>query len=529
MSDVKQARPGRLLFLSAVFVLATGAIALVAVPNEYLAPRRAGGVAGVGGVEQPPDAPPPTVSATGTAVYGAPTVAAPLAMGSLDMLPVASMIVDVHQPAELWRIARDNAWLQDILKKPLGRGFLGTWAGFLGTRGEDIRAEFEGLVIEHLAEQVLDEPFRAVWFSSGRRTTGKPAIILEDPSDGAERAFNLLHAVASRGTYTAERCYDGEPPEEGDYDRPLKLEGITIKRWLLADHAVYASFKEDRLVIGRRPTVVLQGMCADLPATPTERTNAVEISFVSDTLGRGANLMTKVLGVTATPRLAFAIEDGNLVPRGIQADVVEAGHLVTGKLSKAMLRAIPEVAPVVLTVQLALPKELDKDSMRTYFAGEKTDNATRQIAVVWYPSGESDGVMDIALLWSQDKDADFVDEMFGGNMMAGYGCKVMVRCTNESVCEDIQRACTGKDPSVLQSSPAVKAGWQAESSVALGIHVGRTLSSVTVDAYTDEQGEGKKGMPPEMQEVKTQLEALPFFGLSGKVQGKALVPGGFRS
>ena len=105
-------------------------------------------------------------------------------------------------------------------------------------------------------------------------------------------------------------------------------------------------------------------------------------------------------------------------------------------------------------------------------------------------------------LWSNDKDDEFVDEMFGGNLMAGHGCKVMVRCTTESVCEDIRRACTGKDPSILQSAPAVKAGWQAESSLALGIHLGRTLSSVTVDAFRDEHGTGKKeGMPPEMQEA----------------------------
>jgi hypothetical protein len=522
----KSSRPGRRLLGPAILLLLLAAVAALTVTKLFLAPHEP---AIESTDSKQPKAAPPTVSATGTTIYGAPAVAAPVDIGTLDNLPLASVIVSINEPARVWRLARDNAWFQDVLDKPLGRGFLGTWAGFLSTRGDQIQAEFKGMVIEHLAERVLAEPFRAVWFSAGGRTTGKPAIILEEPSNSVRGAFALLDKVATRGTFTAAQCYNGEPPEDREVERSLELEEITIKRWLLADHAVYAALQDDRMVIGRRATLVLQGMCADLPQTEPMKGSAFEVGFISDALGRGANLMTHLLGVDEAPRIAFGIRDGNLVPLGIQADVVAAGHLETGKLNPALLRAIPEEAPVVFTMQLALPRELHREALRGFFAGAKSETTTRQIAVIWYPSGESDGVMDIALLWSNRGDGDFVDEMFGGDLIAGGGCAIMVRCTSDEICASIQRTCAGKDPSVLQAAPAVKDGWQGETSIALGIQVGRALSDITVDAYLEEHGSNDKRLPPEIQEVKRQLRALPFFAVSGKVQGQALVPGGFRS
>jgi hypothetical protein len=275
--------------------------------------------------------------------------------------------------------------------------------------------------------------------------------------------------------------------------------------------------------------VVLQGMCADLPQTEPMDGSALQVGFVSDALGRGAHLMAHLLGVDAAPRIGFGVRDGHLVPLGIQADVVNPGHLETGKLSPELLRAIPEEAPVVFAMQLALPRELHREALRGHFAGADLETVARQIAVVWYPSGEKDGVMDMALLWSNSSDGDFVDEMFGGDLIAGGGCAVMVRCTSDEICADIQRTCAGKEPSVLQAAPAIQGGWRGETSIALGIHVGRALSDITIDAYLEEHGSKDERLPPEIREVKRQLRSLPFFGLSGKVQGQALVPGGFRS
>jgi len=73
----------------------------------------------------------------------------------------------------------------------------------------------------------------------------------------------------------------------------------------------------------------------------------------------------------------------------------------------------------------------------------------------------------------------------------------------------------------------VVAGWQGASSVVLGLNLGKLVTNLTRDAWDKENGSST--MPPEMQEATRQLEALPFFGLSGAVQGDKLVPGGFRS
>ena len=57
-----------------------------------------------------------------------------------------------------------NTWLKEQLKKPLGQGFAGGWAAFFGSTGEDLEASFKGAVFDVVAGQLLDSPFRALWF-----------------------------------------------------------------------------------------------------------------------------------------------------------------------------------------------------------------------------------------------------------------------------------------------------------------------------------------------------------------------------
>jgi hypothetical protein len=470
----------------------------------------------------------PVASGDGTQVFGVPEQAGPVALEVPNIPPAPAIRVVVHDAALLKTTVQQNPWLKQVLTQPLGRGFVGSWAGFLGTRGEDMSADFKGTVVDLLLEKVLAQPFEVVWFA-GRREAGVPAVIIQEPNGAAKGAFEALDAMASRGTFTLERCIERGAVSDETRKHVRDLTEVTVKRWLLADHAVYAALGDDRLVVGRKPSVVQQGMCAVLEKPAPQPGVAVEVGFESDTLGREAQVFLASLGLDGT-RLLFGAENNTLVPRGIAAKIASPGRLATGKLGGDFLRTIPEEAPVVLALQVALPKSLDAAALAAFFKGESQGpTATRQVALVWYPGGTNQSKPDIAVLWSEKADKAALSEIFASDLQVADKpiCNNLVLAATSEIREKLELSCNGKLPSLNHGAGNVVAGWQGNTSVVLGLNLGKLLVNLTRDAWDQENG--KTPLPSEMQEATRQLEALPFFGLSGAVQGAALLPGGFRS
>ncbi len=509
MTDTQQPQPRRKPFVPIII----GVVALAAI-GIYLAKRKPSAPAGDS---------PAAVSADGTAIYGMPDAASPVALQALAEPPAPSVVLEVYEPAAVRRALVDNAWLKSVLTEPLGRGFVGSWGAFFGTRGEDVEADFKGLVFDFMADTMLSAPFRVVWFA-GPEVTGTPAVVLPNPGGAARGAFKALDAVAGRGTFTLESCVNEEHAGKAGV-RPLT--GVTIRRWLLADHAIYAALVDERLVLGRRPLAVQQGACAVLPEQKVQKGVAFEVAVHGDVLGRDTHVMTMLLGLD-TPRLAFGIDHGQIVPRGISADVVAPGRLSKGKLSDDLLRLIPEEAPVVAALHVNLPKELAQESLTAHFQGKSGAGATREVAIIWYPRGTKSAAPQVALVWSQESDRKPLGEIFSGlKLVEKPICKHVALVSSDEMQSYLQRACNGKMPSLLHGPAPVVAGLRQDMSVGLGIHVGRALSRLMMESFTEE-GEVKSA-PPEIQEARRQLEALPFVGLRGVVDGKRLVPGGFRS
>ncbi len=475
------------------------------------------------------DAGEPIASSSGTSVYGAPAVSDPVVMQALRVVPVPSVIVEVLDAPAVYRALRGNAWLSEALDAPIGRGFLGSWAGFLGTRGEDVKAEFSGRVVDFVAEKVLSAPFRVVWFA-GNKITGVPAVVLEEPSSSASAAFAVLDRVAGRGTLTVERCV--EPGEDGDGDGAGKvraLEKLTIRRWLLADHAVYAGIAGERLVMSRRPAAVLQGLCAELPAATPRAGAALQIELLAETLGRGADLFPRLLGLDGAPALVFGVEGDRLVPRGLSGALAQSARLGAAQVDAQLLRLVPEAAPVVMVAQLELPAALDAAALERFFKGEPTQTLARQIGVVWYPRGDRGSPSELALIWSKRDEQEAVGALFSGLVPAGEPiCNHLVFATSDELNQRLRQTCLGKAPSLLQAAPPVAGGFKEPLSLALGLNLGQLLKQLSHDAYLGEQAQ-QKGPPAEVLEMEKQLAELPYLGLRGLKQGDALAPGGFRS
>ena len=435
--------------------------------------------------------------------------------------------VDVHHPGKVREAMAGNAWLKEQLGKPLGQGFVGGWAAFLGSTGEDLKGQFKGAVLDLVANELLDAPFRVVWFAGDARAS-TPAFIIPKPGSATTSAFDALDGVAHRGGMKAERCPGGVP---GTHE---------MHRWLVAEQTLWAGRSADRMVLARHPVAVLQGLCAELPALEAADTVDVELGFDPEAYGREVQLLTNIVGLAPGTRLQFGVEGSKLVGRGIAGQLLDGpARLDAAPLSDDLLKLVPEETPVLLALHLKLPESLEPATLKEFWkeGGGKGATRTRQVALVWTPRGDSALPLELALLWGRPEDGAALEGLFSGGynrVFADRFCNHVVMASNPAELDRLRKACEGKTPNLLSAAGPVVAGLRAPTSVAFGVNTGRLLSGLTLDGFLSESRVGRdapmpKAAPPEIEAARRDLESLPYLGLRGTVQGDSLVPGGFGS
>jgi hypothetical protein len=439
----------------------------------------------------------------------------------------AAVWVDVHHPGKVREAMAGNAWLKEQLGKPLGQGFVGGWAAFFGSTGEDLKGEFKGAVLDLVANQLLDAPFRVVWFAGDARAS-TPAFVLPNPGGTTTSAFDALDHVANRGGMNAASCPGGTA---GTYE---------MKRWLVAEQTLWAARSADRMVLARHPVAVLQGLCTELPKLEAEDNVDVELGFDPDAYGREVQLLTSVVGIAPGARLQFGVEGNKLVGRGIAGQLMDGpARLDAAPLSDDLLKLVPEETPVLLALHLKLPESLEPATLKSFWeeGGGKGATRTRQVALVWTPRGDSSLPLEMAMLWGRPEDKAALEGLFSGGynrLVTGTACNHVVLASNDAELERLKKACEGKTPNLLNAAGPVVAGFRAPTSVAFGVNTGRLLSGLTMDGFLSESRVGRNApmpnaAPPEIEAARRDLESLPFLGLRGTVQGDSLVPGGFGS
>ncbi len=467
---------------------------------------------------------------------GGETGAEPVALRISEKPVDLALQIDVLDPPALLAALRSNAWLKKIADAPLHAGFVGSWRGFLGTRGEDLGGGFKGTLLELLVDELLDAPFQALWFR-GQAATRTPALVLHDPGRAAKKVFEILQGAVQNGSYSAERC-PGDPVDDeqeaaaNDAPRPPR---VLVSRWLVADRALYAAHSDDRLVLASRPLAVVHGVCAEL-SKPVPRDD-VDLQIVAQPgrFGRGPQLLNALLGLQQVPGFEMVVKDGRLVPRGIRSASLQPGALVAAPVDDDLLKLVPEDMEVLLVLQLALPAELDPASLRAALAGSyQGPRAPRQVALLWTPHGTRGQPTEVALLWSRLDDGPALERLFSGpnTLVRRELCQHLVLASTETLLERIDAACLGRKPNLLHAAPAVVAGLKQRKSIGLSLQLGRLLWRLTEDAYRAElasQGSGKEPLPEEMQQTRSLLEELPLLGFDGVVEGQTLAPGGYRS
>jgi hypothetical protein len=286
--------------------------------------------------------------------------------------------------------------------------------------------------------------------------------------------------------------------------------------------------------------VVLQGLCEPHLHLDGPEGVDVEVGFAPEPLGREMQLLSHVVGLGNTTRLRFAVEGNRLVSRGISAQVGgEEARLDSAPLSDDLLKLVPEVTPVMLALQLRLPEKLDRDTLKSFWAGKPGTGPlrTRQVAMLWTPRGDGELPTEVALLWGQPEEAQALQQIFSGpnKMESATLCGHFVLASTQEVLERLRKSCEGKWPSMLNAAAPVLQGLRAPGSVSFGINTGRLLGTLMADGYgsqlppVDPKKPQPRTMPPEIEAARRDLETLPYIGLRGTVDGNKLVPGGFGS
>lgn len=511
-----------------LIALVTVVVSGVGVGAFVLGRRTAG--PGSSSTEGPRSSGPAGVPSAGATVEGMPPPppAQPLYVSSQG---TPAVWVDVYQPAKVRNALVENRWLQEQMKKPLGQGFASSWAAFFGSTGEDLKASFKGAVFDVVAGQLLDSPFRALWFAGGSDMNA-PAFIVPSPANTAVAAYEAMDKVANRGGFTAARCPPGASPSAAAPEG-----GFKIARWLVGEQSLYASRGADRVVVARQPSMVLRGLCAELVKQRAPSGVDLELGFNSEVLGRELVFLTHALGLANGTRLQFGAEGNRLVPRGITGPLRDKVRLDAAPLSEDLLRLVPSDTPVLLALQLKLPESLEGSRIKAYWEGKDAGQVrTRQIALVWTPRGDADLGHEFAVLWGRVEDGPMLKSMFnGGNALVHATlCKHQVMASGPDVLQQLQKSCEGREPNLLNAAGPVVQGLRAPGSVTIGLNTGQLLSQLLADGYWSEQRLGRsapvpKSAPPEIEAASRDLETLPYIGLRGTVQGNSLVPGGFGS
>lgn len=482
---------------------------------------------------------PPPITQPPTGAFDMPTRPEPV-YAALESAPAADtpelFWLEVSDPKAVHQTLRSNAWLGKAMKDPVGQGFVAAWGGFFGTRGEDIGKAFSGAVSELVLDQVLASPYRVIWYG-GEGAKGAPAILVPSPNAAAVTAFDTLVQVAAAGGFDPPSCVTSTGKTA------TGASNEAIHRVVLADKIVFAAKLGDRLVLAPRPQAAMLAMCRALEKDEAPAAGvAASLGFSLNASGRGAQSFGTVLGIGDVARLDFGVENGGFVPKGVGATVDSPGRLAAVEPSQELLKAIPERSGVVLFLAVTLPKELTATALRDTLGAEGEDfnktrkawppGAPRQVAVVWNPRGNRN--TEVAVLWAQtDDEKALAEAMTKGNgaLQQGRACNVLAYASTKELMAELQSACSGKKPSLLQSAQPVVKGLSQSTSLALTVNVGRVLSQLTIDGWLSEHpAPNATTGPQEIEAARKLLEELPTLGFRATVgaDGK-IVSGGFRS
>lgn len=458
-----------------------------------------------------------------------------------------AIIVDVLNPSALRTAIFENGWLQSAAAAPLGRGYLGSWAAFLGSARGDVGMAGAGLVRDAIVDALVQAPLRVVLFEGDAPL---PPALVTATSPTTSAGLRALTVALQRGGFIVDAC-PGETAEVvdagvveavdgGEPPAPATKQRIEIVRWVVADHDLYLAETRGRVVLARSPRSVVNGVCAELPElTPTPGVDLLIRPQIAG-LGRPADVLMRMLGLGDDVSLAWKVEGARLVPVGIGATVEHGDRLDTAPLPASLLAAVPADTAVALAAAIKLPAKLDEASLAAAWGegGMGEGGKTRTVLALWQPHGDAKAQTEVALLWSDPGDKEALRALFSGKnaMSIDEVCGGVALSSTAALLSRIKASCKGTSPSMAFAEPAVVTGLKEPQSVSLLVDVGAVLATLLDDSWRAERAaqgaavkDKDKAVPPEIDDARKLLDQLPRQGLVGTKSGTTLQPRGYSS
>ncbi|MBI1948783.1 MAG: hypothetical protein HYS27_24060 [Deltaproteobacteria bacterium] len=464
-----------------------------------------------------------------------------------DKPRAAALVVDVLNPSAVRTAIFENGWLSSAGTAPLGRGYLGSWAAFLGSARGDVGLSGAGLVRDAIVDALVQAPVRVVLFEGD---TPMPPALITASSPATSTALKGLTLALQRGGFIVDAC-PGETAEVadagvleavdgGEAPPPLTKQRIEIVRWVVAEHDLYLADTRGRVVLARSPRAVVNGVCTTLPELTPAPGVDVQLRPQVAGLGRPADVLTRMLGLGTDVALSWKVEGTRLVPVGIGATVEHGDRLDAAPLPASLLAAVPADTAVALAAGIKLPAKLDEASLAAAWGegGMGEAGKTRTVIALWQPRGDAKAPTEVALLWSDPADKDALRALFSGKnaMSIDEVCGGVALSSTAALLSRIKASCKGTTPSIAFAEPAVVAGLKEAQSVSLVVDLGAVLTALLEDGWRAEraaQGAGAKdkdkALPTEIDDARKLLDQLPRQGLVGTKSGASLQPRGYSS
>lgn len=411
--------------------------------------------------------------------------------------------IDVDKPDAWLAWFEKNA--QPLVDSPLGQGFIGSWAGWFGSKGEELGKTFKGTLAKHLIDRVLQQPVSLALFT-GDSSPAVPALVIGSPTGGARATLTALDELLNNQEVTAPSCEGGAP--------------TSIHRWLVAGQGMYFAANDTRAVLASKPLAVWSALCAADAFAPSKE-GVLDVTVRAAGFSREAQMFAKLAGIGSEALvLSLKLDGDRLVPVGLKGDFDEKRGTQVA-FSEAHWRTIPESAPVVASVALKLPDALEDDSLAEFLKDRKGTTVNRAVSLVWWPSGEGH---DVAIVWTSGAAGDeaYLKRTFDGASDVAVVCDQIVITTAPSRMQAMRDACGKKQPALADAGAAALEAVKGDTSAAVSLHAGHFLSQALLDSVS-------RTPAKEISDAAAQIDALPRLWFSGVGKAQALLPKGGRS
>ena len=458
-----------------------------------------------------------------------------------------ALVVDVLNPSAVRTAIFENSWLQTAGAAPLGRGYLGSWAAFLGSARGDVGLSGACLVRDAIVDALVQAPVRVVLFEGD---TPLPPALITASTPTTSTALHALTLALQRGGFIVDAC-PGETAEVadagvveavdgGEPPPPRTKQRFEIVRWVVAEHDLYLADTRGRIVLARSPRAVVNGVCTTLPELTPAPGVDVQLRPQVAGLGRPADVLTRMLGLGGDVSLSWKVEGARLVPVGIGASVLHADRLDAAPLPATLLAAVPADTAVALAAGIKLPAKLDEQSLAAAWGegGMGEAGKTRTVIALWQPHGDPKAQTEVALLWSDPADKDALRALFSGKnaMSIDEVCGGVALSSTVALLARIKATCKGTTPSLAFAEPPVVEGLKAAQSVSLLVDFGAVATALLEEGWRAERAaqgaavkDRDKALPSEIDDAKKLLDQLPRQGLVGTKSGTTLQPRGYSS